>query len=36
MLTLRTPDARFAGLPSYDFEPHYADIADGEGAAAPA
>ena len=31
MLTLRTPDARFAGLPGYDFEPHYADIADGEG-----
>jgi haloalkane dehalogenase len=31
MLTLRTPDARFADLPGFDFEPHYAEIADGEG-----
>jgi haloalkane dehalogenase len=25
---LRTPDERFVGLPGYDFEPHYTDIAD--------
>jgi haloalkane dehalogenase len=31
MLTLRTPDDRFAGLPGYDFSPHYAEVADGEG-----
>ncbi len=31
MLTLRTPDDRFADLPGYDFEPHYAEIADSEG-----
>jgi len=31
MKTLRTPDERFAGLPDWPFEPHYADIADGEG-----
>jgi haloalkane dehalogenase len=31
MKTLRTPDEHFADLPGYDFEPHYADIADGEG-----
>ncbi len=31
MKTLRTPDDRFAGLPGYDFEPHYAEIADAEG-----
>jgi haloalkane dehalogenase len=24
---LRTPDERFANLPGYDFEPHYADVA---------
>ena len=29
--TLRTPDERFADLPGYPFEPHYADIDDGEG-----
>jgi len=23
---LRTPDARFEGLPGYDFEPHYAEV----------
>ena len=31
MHTLRTPDDRFADLPGYPFEPHYADIADGDG-----
>ena len=31
MKTLRTPDDRFADLPGYDFEPHYADVADSEG-----
>ncbi|MGP0029748.1 MAG: haloalkane dehalogenase [Acidimicrobiales bacterium] len=31
MKTLRTPDTCFEGLPGYDFEPHYADVADGEG-----
>ena len=31
MQTLRTPDERFADLPGYDFEPHYADIDDAEG-----
>ena len=31
MKTLRTPDDRFAGLPGYDFAPHYAEVADGEG-----
>ena len=31
MKTLRTPDDRFADLPGYGFEPHYADIADSEG-----
>jgi len=25
---LRTPDARFAGLPDYDFAPHYVDVPD--------
>src|SRR5689334_584954 len=28
---LRTPDDRFGDLPGYPFEPHYADIPDGEG-----
>jgi haloalkane dehalogenase len=28
---LRTPDERFADLPGYAFEPHYADIDDGDG-----
>ncbi len=28
---LRTPDERFAGLPGYDFEPHYTNVADGAG-----
>jgi haloalkane dehalogenase len=31
MRTLRTPDARFHGLPGYDFTPHYSEIPDGEG-----
>jgi haloalkane dehalogenase len=26
---LRTPDARFADLPGFDLEPHYAEIGDG-------
>jgi haloalkane dehalogenase len=29
--TLRTPDERFVGLVDYDFEPHYAEVPDGEG-----
>ena len=29
MDVLRTPDARFAGLPDYSFEPHYVTLADG-------
>ena len=29
MKILRTPDERFASLPDYPFEPHYADISDG-------
>ncbi len=31
MKTLRTPDDRFNDLPDYDFEPHYLQIADGDG-----
>ena len=31
MDALRTPDDRFAHLPDYPFEPHYAEIPDGEG-----
>lgn len=31
MKTLRTPDDRFENLNGYDFTPHYADIANGEG-----
>src|ERR1700728_5456843 len=31
MKTLRTPDDRFADLPGFDFEPHYAEVADSEG-----
>lgn len=26
MMTLRTPDERFADLPGYDFEPHYVEV----------
>ena len=29
MKILRTPDERFAALPDFRFEPHYADIGDG-------
>ncbi|MGH9202733.1 MAG: haloalkane dehalogenase, partial [Vicinamibacterales bacterium] len=32
MEVLRTPDERFANLPEYDYEPHYVDVADGDGA----
>lgn len=28
---LRTPDARFANLPGFDFDPHYAEVPSGEG-----
>jgi haloalkane dehalogenase len=28
---LRTPDDRFEDLPGYSFEPHYVEVADGEG-----
>lgn len=31
MKALRTPDERFKNLPGYNFEPHYAEIPDGEG-----
>ncbi len=31
MQTLRTPDERFADLPDYPFEPHYAEVADHDG-----
>ncbi len=31
MQTLRTPDDRFADLPDYPFEPHYAEISDHDG-----
>jgi len=31
MQTLRTPDERFAGLPDFDFDPHYAEVAAGDG-----
>jgi haloalkane dehalogenase len=31
MKTLRTPDTCFEGLPEYPFDPHYADVADGDG-----
>jgi haloalkane dehalogenase len=36
MLSLRTPESRFAGLPDFDYEPHYAEVAAGEGIAVPA
>jgi haloalkane dehalogenase len=32
MDSLRSPDERFEGLPGYDFEPHYTDVPDGDGA----
>ena len=31
MQTLRTPDDRFAGLPDFDFAPHYVEVDDGDG-----
>ena len=31
MEVLRTPDERFANLPDWTFEPHYVELADGEG-----
>lgn len=31
MKVLRTPDERFSGLADYSFEPHYAEVPDGEG-----
>ena len=31
MKILRTPDESFADLAGYEFEPHYAEIPDGEG-----
>jgi haloalkane dehalogenase len=31
---LRTPDARFSGLPGYPFEPNYVDVAAGDGSGA--
>ncbi len=31
MEVLRTPEARFAGLPGYPFTPHYVEVPDGEG-----
>jgi haloalkane dehalogenase len=31
MQTLRTPDDRFDGLPDFPFEPHYVNVADGDG-----
>ena len=31
MKVLRTPDDRFSDLPGYPFDPHYADIDDGDG-----
>ncbi|HWB68108.1 MAG TPA: haloalkane dehalogenase [Mycobacteriales bacterium] len=31
MKVLRTPDERFADLPDFPFDPHYAEVADGDG-----
>lgn len=31
MRTLRTPEDRFAGLPDFPYEPHYAEVADPDG-----
>ncbi|MGH3519275.1 MAG: haloalkane dehalogenase [Haloechinothrix sp.] len=33
MRTLRTPDDRFVDPPDFDYEPRYADVPDGDGAA---
>jgi haloalkane dehalogenase len=30
MEVLRTPDDRFEGLPGYDFDPHYVEVANGD------
>jgi len=32
VLSLRTPDARFAELPDFDYQPHYADVGGAEDA----
>jgi len=32
MKILRTPDERFTNLPRFSFEPHYVEVADGDGA----
>ena len=31
MEVLRTPDERFQNLSGYPFDPHYAEISDGDG-----
>lgn len=31
MRILRTPEERFAGLPGFPFEPHYVEVAAGDG-----
>ncbi|MGH3623766.1 MAG: haloalkane dehalogenase [Sciscionella sp.] len=31
MRALRTPDAAFAGVPDFDYRPHYVDVPDSEG-----
>lgn len=31
MQTVRTPDERFSGLPDFPFEPHYVEVASGDG-----
>ncbi len=31
MQAIRTPDERFSNLPGFEFEPHYVEIADGDG-----
>ncbi|HEV7385330.1 MAG TPA: haloalkane dehalogenase, partial [Phenylobacterium sp.] len=33
MKVLRTPDERFAGLPDWPYEPHYATVVDADGTA---
>jgi haloalkane dehalogenase len=32
MQTVRTPDSRFNGLPDFDYQPHYGEVSDAEGA----
>jgi haloalkane dehalogenase len=34
MQTVRTPDERFVDLPGYPFEPHYTEVAHGDGSGA--